>query len=207
MTDKTVTLKFDPSNVQEILGKILVAVEGIRSTQELPLFLDLEEVAKISKFSPNTIRKAISDGRLKAHRPEGKNYRISREDFLRWMSSTPPAKITTVTRVWEPGEYASGLLSFSPVRVDRKKLIGSAEDSVTVTQDHVILSLEPDSPARIQLTAVRGKEGVPVQVMWMGNTWCGKGTLVGPTNNKDIMFNVVWNSPLITETKIEGDAQ
>lgn len=68
-------------------------------------FFTLQEVAKISKFSEDTVRSAIKKNRLRASQPEGREFRISREDFLSWMTSSSnpsnrPSRTIIVSSKW-----------------------------------------------------------------------------------------------------------
>lgn len=57
---------------------------------KLPAFLTLPEVVEHSRFSIDTVRKAIKDGRLRASQPEGREYRVAAVDYLSWMAGLPP---------------------------------------------------------------------------------------------------------------------
>lgn len=51
----------------------------------LPKYMTMPEVVEASRFSIDTVRKAIKEGRLIASQPEGREWRIFRQDFDAWM--------------------------------------------------------------------------------------------------------------------------
>lgn len=62
----------------------------------LPLFMTLQEVAEHSRFSIDTVRKAIQKGSLVASQPEGREWRVCAADFVSWMHSTTNPKETAI---------------------------------------------------------------------------------------------------------------
>jgi excisionase family DNA binding protein len=84
-TSNLTTVRIDASDaLKEFIT--WVALKNLKLV--LPFYMTLEEVAEHSRFSSNTVRKAIAEGRLKASQPEGRDYRIARGDFVAWMSGS-----------------------------------------------------------------------------------------------------------------------
>lgn len=54
--------------------------------KDLPRYITLQQAAEMSQFSTETLRKAISDGKLMASKPGGREIRILLSDFQFWMS-------------------------------------------------------------------------------------------------------------------------
>lgn len=101
MADKdiTTTVKIDASDA-------IKEFRGIWTSVRLPEFLTIEDATHHSKFSSNTVRKAIVEKRLRATQPEGREYRISRADFLRWMEGDEPLPCPTDAHGFLPQAFA-----------------------------------------------------------------------------------------------------
>jgi excisionase family DNA binding protein len=88
------------------------AIEDAKAA--LPKYMTMPEVVEASRFSIDTVRKAIKEGRLIASQPEGREWRILRQDFDAWMGRKPPVTETLLVehpdaqrvRVWLAGPVA-----------------------------------------------------------------------------------------------------
>lgn len=66
------------------------------SWDELPLFLDLSLVAQVLGYSYDRTKKLAHDGVIPA-RKFGKDYRISKADFINWFENLPIGHIKEVS--------------------------------------------------------------------------------------------------------------
>jgi excisionase family DNA binding protein len=55
--------------------------------EDIPPYLTIAQAVTFSHFSEPTIRKAISEGKLRATKPLARDARIERGDFERWMAT------------------------------------------------------------------------------------------------------------------------
>lgn len=74
------------------IGADKVSAPMSHTTNTFPYYISLEQAAELGDFHISEIQKAIYSGELAAAAPTGKGLRISRDNFVKWMSgeSLPP---------------------------------------------------------------------------------------------------------------------
>lgn len=58
------------------------------STETIPAIMTITEAATVMGMHHTTLRRAIRDGLLPASQPDGRAYRITREQLMRWLETT-----------------------------------------------------------------------------------------------------------------------
>lgn len=65
----------------------------IMSWDKLPVLLSVEQVATLLQISVEAVRKQIRNGRIRATRIDGTQYRVSREWLKAWTTGEPQEEV------------------------------------------------------------------------------------------------------------------